>query len=149
MHVGSNFICELNCDKHDVGHKELKALEQKITGMLLSTKGKTCKTLITTMPMVAIDAYFSAENVRSELKWIIDVATNATNLDKVNAIRVRNFEYRLPDEITELDKGNAINISGVQLGPIAQELQQVFELLQVFPVKVRFECLVDIVSLLP
>lgn len=87
MHVGSNFICKLNCDKHDVGHKELKALEQKITGMLLSTKGKTCKTLITTMPMVAIDAYFSAENVRSELKWIIDVATNATNLDKVNAIQ--------------------------------------------------------------
>ncbi len=87
MHVGSNFICKLNCNKHDVGHKELKAIEQKITGMLLSTKGKTCKTLITTMPMVAIDAYFSAENVRSELKWIIDVATNATNLDKVNAIQ--------------------------------------------------------------
>nr|WP_237769428.1 hypothetical protein [Vibrio parahaemolyticus] len=65
----------------------MKALEQKITGMLLAAKGKTCKTLITTMQMVEIDAYFSAENVRSELKWIIDAATNATNLDKVKAIQ--------------------------------------------------------------
>ena len=38
---------------------------------------------------------------------------------------MRNFEYRLPDEITELDKSNAIDIKGVQIGPIAQELQQV------------------------
>ena len=36
-----------------------------------------------------------------------------------------SFEYRLPDEITELNKSHAINISGVQIGPIAQELQQV------------------------
>ncbi|EGQ8007517.1 hypothetical protein [Vibrio parahaemolyticus] len=55
--------------------------------MMLSTKGKTFKTLVTSMPMVEIDAYFSAENVRSELKWIIDAATNATNVDKVKAIQ--------------------------------------------------------------
>lgn len=65
----------------------MKAIEQKISGMMLSTKGKTFKTLVTSMPMVEIDAYFSAENVRSELKWIIDAATNATNVDKVKAIQ--------------------------------------------------------------
>lgn len=99
MLVGSNSICKLNCDKHDVGHKELKVLEQKITGILLSTKGKTCKTLITTMPMVEIDAYFSAESVRSELKWIIDAATNATNLDKVKTIQAELEERVIKDEV--------------------------------------------------
>jgi hypothetical protein len=38
---------------------------------------------------------------------------------------VRNFEYRLPEEITELNKSNAVNISGVQLGAIAQEIQAI------------------------
>ncbi|HFD4043586.1 TPA: hypothetical protein ACGU4V_003731 [Vibrio vulnificus] len=81
------YFCELNCDKQGFGHKELKVIEQKISGIVLSTKGKTFKTLITSMPMVELDAYFSAENVRSELKWIIDAATNATNVDKVKAIQ--------------------------------------------------------------
>ncbi|WP_029825753.1 hypothetical protein [Vibrio parahaemolyticus] len=55
--------------------------------MLFSTKEKTFKTLISTIPMVEIDAYFSAENVKSELKWVIDAATNSTNVDKVKAIQ--------------------------------------------------------------
>lgn len=99
MFVGSNFICKLNCDKHDFGYNELKALEQKISGMLLSTKGRTFKTLIATMPMVEIDAYFSAENVKSELKWIVDAAINATNLDKVKAIQAELEERVVKDEV--------------------------------------------------
>jgi len=40
-------------------------------------------------------------------------------------VRVRNFEYRLPEEVTELDKHCAVPNTGVQLGVIAQELQAV------------------------
>lgn len=98
MLVGSNFICKLNCDKHNIGHKELKALEQKISGMLLSTKEKTFKTLIATMSMVEIDTHFSAENVRSELKWIIDAATNSTNIDKVKSIQAELESRAVKDE---------------------------------------------------
>ena len=43
----------------------------------------------------------------------------------INDIRVRNFEYRLPEEITELSANDAIDKSGVQLGVIAQELEEV------------------------
>jgi len=40
-------------------------------------------------------------------------------------VRVRNFEYRLEEEITELSASDAIKKNGVQLGVIAQELQEV------------------------
>ena len=43
----------------------------------------------------------------------------------INQIEVRNFEYRAPEEITELPQSAAIKQSGVQLGVIAQELQGV------------------------
>jgi len=38
---------------------------------------------------------------------------------------VRNFEYRLPEEVTDLPQSQAIKKEGVQLGVIAQELQQI------------------------
>ena len=38
---------------------------------------------------------------------------------------MRNFEYRVAEEITELPQNQAIQKSGVQLGVIAQELQAV------------------------
>ena len=38
---------------------------------------------------------------------------------------MRNFEYRTEDEVTELPKEQAIKKQGVQLGVIAQELQQI------------------------
>ena len=47
-------------------------------------------------------------------------------LDKLLQVRVRNFEYRLPEEVEELEAHCAIKKEGVQLGVIAQELQQVF-----------------------
>lgn len=54
-----------------------------------------------------------------------NIADNNDGLNKINAIRVRNFEYRLPEEVTELEAHCAIEKSGVQLGVIAQELQAV------------------------
>jgi hypothetical protein len=38
---------------------------------------------------------------------------------------VRNFEYRVAEEVTELPQNQAIEKTGVQLGVIAQELQAI------------------------
>ena len=46
-------------------------------------------------------------------------------MSAIAAIRVRNFEYRLPEEVIDLPQAQAIAKTGVQLGVIAQELQQV------------------------
>jgi hypothetical protein len=55
-----------------------------------------------------------------------NVVDNNIGLEKISAIQVRNFEYRLPEEVdAELKPTDAIDIAGVQLGVIAQELQQV------------------------
>jgi hypothetical protein len=54
-----------------------------------------------------------------------NIVDNNTGLEKIAAIQVRNFEYRTADEVTELEPQNAINIQGVQLGAIAQELQTI------------------------
>ena len=55
-----------------------------------------------------------------------NIADNNDGLDKINSIRVRNFEYRLPEEVdAELKPTDAIKKEGVQLGVIAQELQAV------------------------
>jgi hypothetical protein len=54
-----------------------------------------------------------------------NIVDNNIGLEKITAIQVRNFEYRLPEEITEVPQDQAIKKSGTQLGVIAQELQQV------------------------
>jgi hypothetical protein len=54
-----------------------------------------------------------------------NIVDNTEGLEKINAIRVRNFEYRLPEEVTDLPEHTVIAKSGVQLGIIAQELQEV------------------------
>jgi hypothetical protein len=54
-----------------------------------------------------------------------NIVDNTDGLDKITAVRVRNFEYRLPEEVTELDEHCAVPNTGVQLGVIAQELQAV------------------------
>jgi len=40
-------------------------------------------------------------------------------------VQVRNFEYRTPDEITELEEHCAIDKQGVQVGVIAQEINEI------------------------
>ena len=55
-----------------------------------------------------------------------NIADNNVGLDAIKAIQVRNFEYRLPEEVdAELSPNDAIDKTGVQLGVIAQELQTV------------------------
>ena len=68
----------------------------------------------------------AAWSVTSDQRLKKNIVDNDVGLNAINAVRVRNFEYRLPEEVdAELSPGDAINKKGVQLGVIAQELQAV------------------------
>jgi hypothetical protein len=67
----------------------------------------------------------AAWSVSSDQRLKKNIVDNNVGLDKVIQIQVRNFEYRTEDEITDLPKNQAIAKQGVQLGVIAQELQQI------------------------
>ena len=54
-----------------------------------------------------------------------NITGNDDGLSVLSQIQVRNFEYRTPEEITDLPSHAAIKQDGVQLGVIAQEIQQV------------------------
>ena len=64
-------------------------------------------------------------SVTSDQRIKKNIVNNNTGLSLINQIQVRNFEYRKPEEITELPQTLAVNKNGVQLGVIAQELQKV------------------------
>jgi hypothetical protein len=64
-------------------------------------------------------------SVTSDQRLKKNIVDNNNGLEIINQIQVRNFEYRLPEEITEISKDQAIEKQGVQLGVIAQELQQI------------------------
>jgi hypothetical protein len=78
-----------------------------------------------------VSGIYSARNltvwdVTSDERIKKNIVDNTEGLNKINQIRVRNFEYRLPEEIDEsLKPTDAIDQKGIQLGVIAQELQQV------------------------
>jgi hypothetical protein len=63
--------------------------------------------------------------ITSDQRLKKNIVDNNIGLDKITQIQVRNFEYRLPTEVTDLPQNQAIKKEGVQLGVIAQELQQV------------------------
>ena len=54
-----------------------------------------------------------------------NIVDNFDGLSVIEQVRVRNFEYRLPEEITDFSASSAVKVKGTQLGVIAQELQQV------------------------
>jgi len=54
-----------------------------------------------------------------------NIVDNNEGLNKIAQIQVRNFEYRIEEEITDLPKEQVIKKTGVQFGVIAQELQAV------------------------
>jgi len=65
-------------------------------------------------------------SVTSDQRLKKNIVDNNIGLEKIIAIQVRNFEYRLPEEVdAELKPTDAIKKEGVQLGVIAQELQMV------------------------
>ena len=68
----------------------------------------------------------SSWSTTSDRRLKKNIADNTEGLDKITQIRVCNFEYRLPEEVdAELKPSDAVIRAGVQLGVIAQELQQV------------------------
>ena len=64
-------------------------------------------------------------SITSDQRIKKNIVNNDTGLSVINQIQVRNFEYRLPEEITDLPQEQAVAKQGVQLGVIAQELQQI------------------------
>ena len=57
-----------------------------------------------------------------------NIVDNNTGLDAIEKIRVRNFEYRTKNEITDFDNPEAVVVkdkSGVQVGVIAQEIKDI------------------------
>ena len=67
----------------------------------------------------------SSWSTTSDQRLKKNIVDNNTGLSAINSIRVRNFEYRVADEVTELPKNQVVQKTGVQLGVIAQELQAV------------------------
>ena len=53
-----------------------------------------------------------------------NIVDSTNGLSKIDALQVRNFEYRTDEEITE-SGFTAVDIVGVQIGVIAQELEAV------------------------
>ena len=64
-------------------------------------------------------------SVISDQRLKKNIVDNNIGLEKLTQIQVRNFEYRLLEEVTELPQDQAVQKQGVQLGVIAQELQAV------------------------
>ena len=64
----------------------------------------------------------AAWSITSDQRLKKNIVDNTVGLSAINAIQIRNFEYRTADEVTDLPKESAIDIKGVQLGAIAQEL---------------------------
>jgi len=67
----------------------------------------------------------AAWSITSDQRLKKNIVDNKTGLSAITAIQVRNFEYRLPEEVTEISPDQAIQKTGIQLGAIAQELQAV------------------------
>jgi len=61
-------------------------------------------------------------SITSDARLKKNIVDNTIGLSAITAIQVRNFEYRTANEVTDLPKEQAINIKGIQLGAIAQEL---------------------------
>ena len=76
------------------------------------------------------EANSSTWSTTSDRRIKKNIVDNNIGLDAIRQIRVRSFEYRTEDEITEFpdlqDKGSVIvEKTGTQIGVIAQEIQEV------------------------
>ena len=67
----------------------------------------------------------SSWSTTSDRRLKKNIVDNTEGLDVISQIRVRNFEYRTAEEVTELPAHTVIEKTGVQLGVIAQELREI------------------------
>jgi hypothetical protein len=75
-------------------------------------------------------AYNAADNASwltvSDERIKKNISDNTDGIDKINSVRVRNYEYRAPEEITDLPQSCAATSGpGMRIGVIAQELREV------------------------
>jgi hypothetical protein len=75
-------------------------------------------------------AYNAADNASwltvSDERIKKNISDNTDGIDKINSVRVRNYEYRAPEEITDLPQSCAATSGpGMRIGVIAQELRAV------------------------
>ena len=64
-------------------------------------------------------------SITSDQRLKKNIVDHTEGLDKIVQLKVRNFEYRTAEEITELPQNQVVKIEGVQLGLIAQELAEI------------------------
>ena len=68
----------------------------------------------------------SAWSTTSDIRIKKNITDSTIGLDEINQIQVRNFEYRLPEEVdSELPQSAAIDREGTQVGVIAQEIMEI------------------------
>ena len=101
------------------------ASNQTVIGASITSKGDNTAFLGGTS-----GAYNGANSaswsVTSDKRLKKNIVDNNVGLNEIKSIQIRNFEYRLPEEVdSSLSADDAIIKSGVQLGVIAQELQAV------------------------
>ncbi len=95
MLVGSSCFYELKSTFSVTGWKVLSISDKKISGMLFRSHGRTQHTLITTVPMAEVASYFSTSNLLPQLRWAIDAAVNAKNIEKLLQERAEQQERLL------------------------------------------------------
>ena len=97
------------------------------------TTETTVTVTLTKKQLTALLVFASKDDLRPALGavWLCPAGAYATDghravlTGKIAAIRVRSFEYRAPEEITELPASSAVARTGAQIGVIAQELREV------------------------
>ena len=73
------------------------------------------------------EANNSSWSTTSDRRIKKNIEDNTTGLDAINGLRIRNFEYRTKDEVTDFDNPNqaVVEKEGIQVGVIAQEIEEV------------------------
>jgi len=115
-----------------IGHSTTASGTNPNNEMVIGTNGGTGKG--TNTGFIYINGGGSIYNSGNTSSWQTvsderlkkNIVDNNLGLDLISQIKIRNFEYRLPEEIQDgLKNSDAITKQGTQIGIIAQELQQV------------------------
>jgi hypothetical protein len=69
----------------------------------------------------------SSWSTTSDIRIKKNIVDNTTGLDAINQIQVKNFEYKTEEEITDFENPKSVVVekTGIQLGVIAQEIQEI------------------------
>jgi len=110
---------------HNASTSSASATNQIVLGNTTSSDDNTLKVAATAGSYQGNNS--SSWSTTSDRRIKKNIVDNTVGLDKINQLRVRNFEYRTEDEITDFDnvKASVVNKEGVQLGVIAQEIEEV------------------------